>query len=268
MSSKVNVNLVDLVVKLYTEEHYSSGNIVLLLETKHNLKVSRSHIIDLLKFRGIDTRKGFGTRVATGCELCGKKFDITRSRFKATKSKKNFCSKPCYHEWLKSNNFEETSSGRNQARNTIKNIFGKIPKGAIVHHIDGNQNNNKIQNLMLLKSQADHVAIHRQTKEVIPIFVGSDLILPSSTAKLIYNDWLIAVINKLNAWSDLSVSKNDILATTLSLVSAVRFAMHNLKSIVGPSEVRRAFEETAPTLAEKQSLPPIFNDQSTYLKIS
>jgi hypothetical protein len=39
-----------------------------------------------------------------------------------------------------------------------------LRKGEVVHHIDGNRHNYKSENLMIFRSQAEHVKFHAQEK--------------------------------------------------------------------------------------------------------
>jgi hypothetical protein len=51
-------------------------------------------------------------------------------------------------------------------RQVYEETFGKIPKGFIIHHIDGNNKNNSIENLKLL-TQSEHIKLHhKQFKEM------------------------------------------------------------------------------------------------------
>ncbi len=46
-------------------------------------------------------------------------------------------------------------------RSVAKNMFGSLPQGLIVHHIDGNKGNFRKNNLALMNRSA-HVRIHRE----------------------------------------------------------------------------------------------------------
>jgi hypothetical protein len=41
-----------------------------------------------------------------------------------------------------------------------------LPKGAQVHHIDGNNSNNEHSNLVICPSQSYHLLLHKRTKEL------------------------------------------------------------------------------------------------------
>jgi hypothetical protein len=44
-------------------------------------------------------------------------------------------------------------------RNIYETTYGEIPKGYIIHHIDGDTKNNNISNLQLMK-QSEHIKLH------------------------------------------------------------------------------------------------------------
>ena len=44
-------------------------------------------------------------------------------------------------------------------REIWKDAFGEIPKGCVIHHIDGNKRNNNIWNLTTM-SRKDHINLH------------------------------------------------------------------------------------------------------------
>lgn len=53
------------------------------------------------------------------------------------------------------------SFGRHTHRMVAERILGrKLLPGEVVHHIDGNKRNNRPENLMIFKSQAEHVKWH------------------------------------------------------------------------------------------------------------
>ena len=52
-----------------------------------------------------------------------------------------------------------------------------LEKNEIVHHIDGNKQNNSIDNLYLCKSTSEHRQIHNQLEELSMQLVQSGVIL-------------------------------------------------------------------------------------------
>lgn len=57
-----------------------------------------------------------------------------------------------------------TYSGKRLHREVWKKHFGEIPKGYVIHHIDGDRLNNRIENLQCL-SASEHTRIHMQDSE-------------------------------------------------------------------------------------------------------
>jgi len=51
--------------------------------------------------------------------------------------------------------------GRHEHRRVAEETLGRpLKKGEVVHHIDGNKQNNSPENLLVLPSQAEHARIH------------------------------------------------------------------------------------------------------------
>lgn len=123
------------------------------------------------------------TRKTIKCFICGKDFECHNYLLK----EKNFCSSKCYGVWLaKTSNMEncpmwkggtyiesgyvfETIAPNKQVRQHViimESMLGRpLVKGEIVHHIDGNKQNNDPENLLLL-TQSEHMKIHcRQRRE-------------------------------------------------------------------------------------------------------
>jgi len=57
--------------------------------------------------------------------------------------------------------------------------YGVIPKGYIIHHIDGNKRNNKLDNLQMM-TQSDHVKLHGNLKT------------PNNMDKDTYDKWRVS----------------------------------------------------------------------------
>jgi len=81
-----------------------------------------------------------------------------------------YCSSECYLAFLKAG-----SGGHAQrlAKPIVSRYFD-IPKGAVIHHEDGDYYNNSITNLKVFRSQADHVKYHR-CGDVEPIWDGGQV---------------------------------------------------------------------------------------------
>jgi hypothetical protein len=122
------------------------------------------------------------------CFRCGKEFERYPGK---QKNNRTFCSRDCYHLQLAEDNlnrrvnqkggltFEERlkmskahkgkhngktyekTFGRHTHRVVMEKMVGRpLAKGEVVHHIDGNPRNNDPENLMLFKSQSEHLQWH------------------------------------------------------------------------------------------------------------
>ena len=94
------------------------------------------------------------------CSKCGKKF--YRRYGEQGKSKKQYCSKECYFSDrpLKMTTYKKISSKHEHRTIVEKHIGRQLKRYEIIHHIDGNRHNNKIENLALLTSK-QHGLIHK-----------------------------------------------------------------------------------------------------------
>jgi hypothetical protein len=129
---------------------------------------TRQGICKLLKRNGCDTTK---RRLAVVCATCGKEFPQTRKRVRSNKN--NFCSQECYFVWLAArSDYGHNTYGSRMARNKVNELF-PLEHGYIVHHIDGNGFNNTLPNLVVYKTQADHLHAHRGFPAE-PIWVGKE----------------------------------------------------------------------------------------------
>jgi hypothetical protein len=125
-------------------------------------------ILRYLQRQGIDTSK---TKRNVICKNCGKEFEKTRACFR--KSRFHFCSMPCYWEHLKNPDYNRSVYGMRMARKKIREMGYLFDPENVVHHIDGDNDNNELSNLMVFKNQGDHNRWHRNGSEksgVIPLW--------------------------------------------------------------------------------------------------
>lgn len=120
-----------------------------------------------LNKRGIDTSK---RPRKVKCYWCGK--IVERPRCRIRRHKHFFCNFDCYRGWLQRGNYIASRQGSREARRLVS-MFFKLKEGYIAHHIDGNQNNNDVSNLMVFKNQKDHLRFHREIPGVKPLWSGS-----------------------------------------------------------------------------------------------
>lgn len=122
-------------------------------------------------------------QIVTTCERCGKKVIKPPSK----KSDRNFCSRQCLMKTLNEelNKSRMTPEVRKKLRKALlgtgegksyektygvhthrviaeKKLGRSLREGEVVHHIDGNKRNNHPDNLMVFKSQREHVKWHAE----------------------------------------------------------------------------------------------------------
>jgi len=95
------------------------------------------------------------------CEKCGKPFETYAARGR-------FCSRSCFLKrqlagsiWKnESNGYWYIQFGRKNKRLLHRYLTNAKP-GQVVHHIDGNKENNSLSNLQILKGgQSEHIKMH------------------------------------------------------------------------------------------------------------
>jgi hypothetical protein len=104
------------------------------------------------------------------CAFCGAMSTKYRKRLLQAAQMKSFCNMECYAASLAQHPYEEWRHGSRLARAIVAQHYALQPD-QIVHHKDGNQRNNDLSNLMVFKSNADHVAHHRG-RRIIALFDG------------------------------------------------------------------------------------------------
>jgi hypothetical protein len=122
---------------------------------------TRQAIWYLIRKYGIDVSKA--ERFDVRCDICSKVFSLTRKRF--TKSIKHFCSRGCYKKYLHNPDYIGWRNGQRIGRYTLESsLQRRLRPGEVVHHIDGNDMNNELGNLMLFSSPSEHLAFHHKLR--------------------------------------------------------------------------------------------------------
>jgi hypothetical protein len=124
------------------------------------MKVSRQTIWKFLRSHGIDTSKG---KTFVICNQCGISFKKTRCRIR--NNIHNFCSRSCYFEYIKNPNYNPHRQGQRIARQVFEKEIC-FTHDWFIHHNDGNNKNNEINNLWAFKTQTDHMRYHRGGKSI------------------------------------------------------------------------------------------------------
>jgi len=106
------------------------------------------------------------------CSYCG-----TPGWYSQEQDPKNaYCSTECYTLLLNEGAYKENRHGQRLGREVVENRYGPLPKGSVVHHVDGNDLNNAPENLVLFASQADHLKHHRNCSHDSPLWSGVPLL--------------------------------------------------------------------------------------------
>lgn len=222
---KISKEAVPQIIKMYTEE------MIPMTKIAEVFGVSRAAIHKIIRKTGTPTQKGIASRRSVECHNCHSKFELTRSRMRERGNNRSFCSRECYDTWLRRNGSKVDRNGSRIARDIIESIYGPLPEGSIVHHIDCNANNNSIANLMLLKCQADHIKIHRETDpSIVPLFDGRLVGLPVTTIKKDFEKPMLAVYQDFDVVGPIPTDPSlKLCVQTLISVLKTRAIMRDIK---------------------------------------
>lgn len=145
---------------------------IVVMYTKHLLTLRQIATITGMSHAGISKRlKQAGvlnSLVTCNCDFCGKETTKDRSRYK--QSKTHFCSPDCYAASIENPGYKPWRHGQRLARAVVSQHI-TLSKENVVHHIDGNNRNNNLSNLMVFSNQSDHLKFHRGG-DATPIWDG------------------------------------------------------------------------------------------------
>ena len=147
----ITTEQVDAIIKGYEVD------LVSMIDLANRYGVTRQAIHKLLRRYGIDTSK---KRIEVTCCACG--VSIMRPKCQLRNRKRVFCSDDCYHAFLGSigDSYKPWRHGQRIARMKVAKFFN-LQEGNIVHHLDGNNFNNELHNLVVFANQGDHIRFHR-----------------------------------------------------------------------------------------------------------
>jgi hypothetical protein len=141
--------------EMYTRRHLTMAEIGKI----HGL--TRARISQMCKEYGIKAQQG--ERVDCTCDTCGKTVSKTRGRWR--KHSTHFCSLKCYFADRENSQYRPSRQGQREGRRVMSKHIGRpLTKDEIVHHIDGNCQNNSLKNLILFPSNAAHVRYHHMQR--------------------------------------------------------------------------------------------------------
>jgi hypothetical protein len=141
---KVNRELIDEAVRLYEEKLFN------FREIGERLGISRQVAYIWVRRYGQCTSRAMD--MLAECKHCGEPYKTSRQHIKAGRK---FCSRPCY--------FAATSLYGDYSRQGQRGgrAAAEAQGGEIVHHVDGNTFNNAPGNLVVFRSNAQHMSFHK-----------------------------------------------------------------------------------------------------------
>jgi hypothetical protein len=157
----------DRAIELYTDGLFSLDHIGKFFG------VTRQGVKKYLNVRGIDTSKKGGLEIT--CDNCGVKFKKPRCQIR--NNIKNYCKPECYYAELGKSGYIENRHKSRQAREIVREVY-PIDSKNVVHHVNGDQADNRLENLMVFKNNSDHMRWHRAGQEksgVVPEWRGDGI---------------------------------------------------------------------------------------------
>lgn len=148
-------------VVLYTEQHFTLRQIGVLVG------MSAAGVGKRLKAAGIVAHDG--EWVKASCGFCGSQLERRRSQHRDRYE--IYCNTECYYASRENPGYRSWRHGSRLARAIVAQYF-KLEPEHIVHHVDGDERNNNLDNLAVYASQSDHIKWHHGKGKVEAIWQG------------------------------------------------------------------------------------------------
>jgi len=159
------------------------------IKCKYCGKLFRDYEINNRIYCSIDCKnKGMMQRKMIKCKICGKEFELPLSK---TIGRGIYCSNECYKISLKGDGNPSWRGGKKYCNEYIliyspkhsfknkknyiykhravmeKSIGRFLKEEEVVHHINGDKTDNRLENLRLFSNQSEHRKYHHSCKEVV-----------------------------------------------------------------------------------------------------
>lgn len=121
--------------------------------------VSRTALWQRLRRAGVEMGRRHPP-VEVACAACG--VVLTRKVYTLGGGRRVYCSRACYLGSIRTGavGYVQHRCGQKAARKVVERVFPLKP-GMVVHHWDKNNDNNRLENLAVFATNADHTSFHR-----------------------------------------------------------------------------------------------------------
>jgi predicted transcriptional regulator len=115
-------------------------------------------------------------RVNLTCKTCGIEYSMVKSR--VGKWSNTYCSSGCFRKSQGSLEYNRNRQGQIIARKVINSVYPVVGGDYVIHHVDGDPMNNRIENLMIFLNQIDHRLWHDKGKlsGIEPLWRGDGVV--------------------------------------------------------------------------------------------
>ena len=138
---------------MYTKQHLTMAEIASIEG------ISRGAVAKILRQHNVKAEQGEWVDVR--CPTCGKPFRCQRKRWRTTGVV--YCQAACYYGKRANPDYVQSRHGQRKARQAVVDAGFPLLKTHVVHHHDGDNRNNAIENLAVFESQRDHMRHHHGT---------------------------------------------------------------------------------------------------------